>query len=135
MHLTCKSPILARCKLLTWHFGRERTHSAAGEATSYALFSQVRLVFNAAPVQEKPAPRPSSPDDAVQLAEAESTLDQVPAQAEPEPAAVVAELLEDVAEEQKATIESICRHSPCFCKACTISEHKKLAKGMIPGPV
>ena len=70
----------------------------------------MRLVFNAAPPKPKEETRPSTPDPDPRLTE--DTVDEVePPPEEPEPAAVVGGLLADIAEEQRVTIESICRQA------------------------
>lgn len=71
----------------------------------------MRLVFNAGPSQRRPGAadaidartrRMTDPDSSVQAASSATDVEQDPAEA-------VAQMLEDVAAEQKATIESICR--------------------------
>ena len=69
-------------------------------------------MFTAGPGQSKPARAPVTPK--VLLHAGSETLEQHDVPGEPEPAAVVAHMLEDIAVEQKTTIESICRQALVF---------------------
>ena len=73
---------------------------------------QVRLVFNAGPPQSKPSAAAAT-DERTRRSTDSELLTDAKATAQPEeldPAEAVAQMLEDIATEQKGPIESICRH-------------------------